>query len=511
MELDLTHKLLAKQVKKYLSSESLASEDVTKFLNAVNESYKNFDRDKELFEHSSFLNEKEYTEINQKLKDEAEHRRKSVEKLIEAIGSLEIPDNYQLPDFDANNLISLVGFLNKQIENQKGIELELRQSKELAEKATQAKSEFLSMISHEIRTPLNAIAGMTYLMQQEDGSPAMMENLKVLQFSTENLLALINDILDFSKIEAGKVELKEMPFDLRQLVSNIKNANQLKAHEKGNSIRLMIDDELEDTFIGDPVRIGQVLTNLVSNAVKFTSKGSIFIEIVVHSKKENSLVLDFSVTDTGIGIDEDKQELIFEKFTQAHSSIESQYGGTGLGLVITRKLLKLYNSDIKLESTPGKGSKFYFRLELKTSNTTQKNLQILSEQINESTLKGIRVLLVEDYPVNIKVALRFLNKWQLDVDVAENGLIAYEKFLKTKYDIILMDILMPEMDGYCATEKIREIDPEIPIIALTASATISNQDRAFEVGMTDYLTKPFNPKELFQKIAKYCSARLQQI
>ncbi len=238
------HRLLTKQVTKHLTEDCLKEERFQNFIKAVNDSYFNFERDKEIFEHSSQLNEKEYAEINDKLKQEIKQRRLSVEKLVEAIHSLEVQEGLEAKNLDSNNLLGLVDFLQIQIENRKQIEIELRASKEAAEHATQAKSEFLSMMSHEIRTPLNAIVGLTYLMQQEEMSENMAENLKILQFSTDNLHVLINDILDFSKIEAGKVELERISFDFKQLISNIKKANQVKAEEKGNKIRLMIDDDV---------------------------------------------------------------------------------------------------------------------------------------------------------------------------------------------------------------------------------------------------------------------------
>ena len=207
--------------------------------------------------------------------------------------------------------------------------------------------------------------------------------------------------------------------------------------------------------------------------------------------------------DSGIGIPADKQELIFEQFTQANSETTRKFGGTGLGLVITKKLLELHGSKIQLESEEGKGAKFYFTLKLKIGNGVKTIQTPVPESINEVSLKGVKVLLVEDYPVNVKVASKFLTRWEIDFEVAENGLIAVEKYKNNHYDVILMDLLMPEMDGYTATLRIRELNSNIPIIALTASATLNNQDRAFEVGMNDYVTKPFNPKELFQKIAKY--------
>ncbi|QDK79720.1 response regulator [Spirosoma sp. KCTC 42546] len=502
MEESKLHKTLARQIHRHLTEESLQDKNLQQFIQAVNESYQSFDRDKELLEHSALVNDREYTEINQKLKEEVSQRRQSVEKLIGAIELIEVPEGDAIADFDPNNLVGLVNFLQRQIEYRKTIEAELRQAKEVAENATQAKSDFLSMMSHEIRTPLNGIVGMTYLMLQEEVPPSMTENLKTLQFSIEHLQALINDILDFSKIEAGKVELEEITFDFRQLVSNIKRAQQAKAQEKGNRIRLMIDDDIPNALVGDSLRIGQVLTNLVSNAIKFTQQGTISIELALEHRTDDKASIYVSVQDTGIGIAPDKQEAIFTMFTQANSATTRKFGGTGLGLVITKKLLELYGSAIQVESQEGKGATFSFTLNLPIS-TTAAPIVSVTDAVDDKTLKGLRVLLVEDYPVNVKVALKFLNKWGIEVDTAENGLVGVNKCRDTQFDLVLMDLQMPVMDGYTAAAEIRKMNATIPIIALTASATFSNRDRAVLVGMDDYVTKPFNPKDLFNKIAKY--------
>ncbi|GAB4018536.1 hypothetical protein GCM10028808_53420 [Spirosoma migulaei] len=502
MEESKLHKTLARQIHRHLTEESLQDKNLQQFIQAVNESYQSFDRDKELLEHSALVNDREYTEINQKLKEEVSQRRQSVEKLIGAIELIEVPEGDAIADFDPNNLVGLVNFLQRQIEYRKTIEAELRQAKEVAENATQAKSDFLSMMSHEIRTPLNGIVGMTYLMLQEEVPPSMTENLKTLQFSIEHLQALINDILDFSKIEAGKVELEEITFDFRQLVSNIKRAQQAKAQEKGNRIRLMIDDDIPNALVGDSLRIGQVLTNLVSNAIKFTQQGTISIELALEHRTDDKASIYVSVQDTGIGIAPDKQEAIFTMFTQANSATTRKFGGTGLGLVITKKLLELYGSAIQVESQEGKGATFSFTLNLPISTTAAPIISV-TDAVDDKTLKGLRVLLVEDYPVNVKVALKFLNKWGIEVDTAENGLIGVNKCRDTQFDLVLMDLQMPVMDGYTAAAEIRKMNATIPIIALTASATFSNRDRAVLVGMDDYVTKPFNPKDLFNKIAKY--------
>ena len=270
----------------------------------------------------------------------------------------------------------------------------------------------------------------------------------------------------------------------------------------------MIDDDIPNILIGDPLRIGQIISNLLSNAVKFTSKGSITVELFLQKKINNFAIIDFSVMDTGIGIEDNKQKVIFDKSTQSDSETTKELAGTGLGLVITKKLLQMHGSEIHLYSEVGKGAKFYFTIQFGIgSEINKKTDESNSKFENEDILTGVKVLLVEDYPMNIKVATKFLERWKINVEVAENGKIALEKYQIGKYDLILMDIQMPIMDGYKATEEIRKIDANIPIIALTASATLDNRERAFIVGMNDYVTKPFNPKELFQKIANFTAQK----
>lgn len=495
------HSLIKRQIKKYLSTELQESPALQQFLDAINTSYVNFERDKELSDHAYLLSHTEFTEINQKLRQEIQQRKTSVYKLKETIKSME--NELELPDsFDENDLVSLVNYLEAQVDYRNKVERDLITAKETAEKATYAKSEFLSMMSHEIRTPLNAVIGMSYLLLQEDPKPSQISYLKTLQFSAENLLVIINDILDFSKIEAGKIELEKIDFNFRQLIQNIKAANQVRADERNNRLKVMIDEDLPTLLIGDPMRLSQVLNNLISNAIKFTQNGSVTIDIRLDKKENNIAYLDFKIVDTGIGISPENQVIIFEKFNQAASDTTRKYGGTGLGLSITQKLLELHGSQIQLESTLGKGSTFSFSLVLPIANP-MKEFHSTPTPEGEKNLKGIKILVVEDNPVNVFVAERFLGRWNAVVEVAENGFEAVEKVAKNEYDIVLMDLQMPEKDGYMATSEIREFNKEIPIIALTASVMLDIKDRAFEVGMTDFVTKPFNPNELYGKIHRY--------
>jgi signal transduction histidine kinase len=389
---------------------------------------------------------------------------------------------------------------------QKNAELEIAKSK--SEVSAQAKSLFLSSMSHEIRTPMNTIIGVTNLMIDEDPKPEQQEYLKILKFSSEGLLALINDILDFSKIDAGKIEFEHIDFNFQELLNDIVNMQKLRAAEKNISKKCVIDKDIPEMITGDPNRLAQILTNIIGNAVKFTEQGKITVDVLLEKAKGNNLFIKFSVIDTGIGIPAEQLEKIFESFTQAGKYITRRFGGTGLGLAITKKLLELQNSRIYVESTEGKGSIFYFTLEFKRSlvNVSHESKLNITKPKFES-LNGVKILMAEDNETNQIVAQKFLKKWDVDLDIANNGLEAIEKVNMNKYDLILMDLQMPLLDGYEATEKIRIIDngkyKDLPIIALTASALIDVNDRIILTGMDDYITKPFIPNELYSKIKKW--------
>lgn len=418
-------------------------------------------------------------------------------KFIHAIGK---------PFTDASGKVTKLYGAIMDIDEQKKTEQELIKAKELAEMAAVAKSQFLSTMSHEIRTPMNAVIGFTHLLLQHDPRPEQMEYLNILKFSAENLLVLINDILDFSKIEAGKIEFEEVDFNVLSLLENIRSGILQKANEKGIMLKLKADNALNINVVGDPVRLGQIVTNLVSNAVKFTETGKVTISAEVASREKDVVRIDFRVEDTGIGIPAHKIDHIFDSFTQATSDTTRKYGGSGLGLTITKRLLELQNSRIFVESEPGKGSVFYFSLSFRVSEKqyTERNNGIITSNFN---LKGMKLLIVEDNTINVLLMKNFMKQWEVEYDLAENGLVALDKVQSNDYDLVLMDLQMPEMDGYEATARIRQLaDPKyarLPIIALTASAMLDIKDIAFTVGMNDYISKPFTPAELYVKLASY--------
>lgn len=416
------------------------------------------------------------------------------------------------PWYEKANEIGGMIIFTENITAQKEASEALKKAKEQAEQAAVAKSNFLSAMSHEIRTPMNAVIGFTHLLMR-NAREDQKEFLRILKFSGENLLVLINDILDFSKIEAGKIEIEEVDFNIKEMITTIKSALQHKAKNKGLLLKLMLDEDLPDFVKGDPTRLGQIITNLCTNAVKFTDTGSVIISALLTKQNKDSVTIHFEVKDTGIGIAEDMQTSIFESFTQASSDTTRKFGGTGLGLTITKRLLELMGSKIELSSQLGKGSTFYFDLTFKTSDKKLNSApEIAVTEDGKKSLQNIRILVVDDSRVNILLAQELLKNWQGNCDTAMNGVEAVKKVQEKDYDIVLMDLQMPEMDGYQATEVIRRLPGDkfhtLPIIALTASAMLEIKDKAFTSGMNDYISKPFNPEELYRKIIKYAGSKL---
>lgn len=390
------------------------------------------------------------------------------------------------------------------ITQRKQVEKEMVESREQALQLSEAKEMFLSVMSHEIRTPLNAVIGMTHLLIDNDPKKSQIDDLNILKFSSENLLNIINDILDFTKIETGNLHLESIPFDLHTLCVDIVNSLQVNVAKKGNHLELVYDDRIPQVLLGDKTRLYQVLMNLLGNAIKFTDYGKVQLCVKLKVIDSSNALIYFEVKDTGIGIPKDKQDYIFETFTQAKSDIARKYGGTGLGLAITKKLLKLYHSDIKVQSTEGKGTTFSFVINFATVPEGDK---LLAPVQLPSLYTDKRVLVVDDNEVNILIAKRFLSKWGLTIDFATNGEEAINKIVANVYDLVFMDIRMPGIDGFDTTKIIRDLEGDyfkkLPIIALTAS-TLHNEHKKFkESGMDGHVLKPFNPNEIKEVLNQF--------
>jgi len=389
---------------------------------------------------------------------------------------------------------------------------ELQLQKERAENATRAKSEFLANMSHEIRTPMNAIIGMTYLLKDANPSIEQMRCIKNIESSSQALLAIINDILDLSKIEAGKLEMEEINFDLRVVIENVKSMIDMKAKEKGLVFDVILEDGLKPYLRGDPLRLTQILINLTTNGVKFTNHGKVELFVSKISKE----MYRFTVKDSGIGLSLEQQAKLFQSFSQADSSTTRKYGGTGLGLAISKKLVEMMGGNIRVESSLGKGSSFIFDIELKESadgvaegKNHKQDINLLKNRVK--MLEGSKILLVDDNSLNQEIVLGLLKFANLHIDTASNGMEAVERFKDNTYELILMDIQMPFMDGYEATNIIRKSDKNIPIIALTANALKSDIERTKSAGMNGHLNKPVEIEKLFETLIEFLSIKTSEI
>jgi signal transduction histidine kinase/HPt (histidine-containing phosphotransfer) domain-containing protein len=392
--------------------------------------------------------------------------------------------------------------VNEQLESKV---VELKDALQKVKEVTEFKDRFLANMSHEIRTPMNAIIGLSHILLHSSLQPEQEENVKKIESSSKMLLQIINDILDFSKIEAGKLELENIEFDLNSVISHLSSIINITALSKNIELAYNINDDVPQFFIGDPTRLGQILLNLMTNAVKFTHNGRVTLNITLLNRHLDSSTLKFEVIDEGIGIDEDKLETLFDSFIQEDNSTTRKYGGSGLGLSIVKQLVSIMNGTIEVSSKKNSGSTFCVTLTLPTLASLTKELKV-HNTITNIILTHKTILLVEDNEINRHVIINFLQNSGCRVLIAMNGVEAIEIVKNEEHiDLILMDINMPVMDGYEATHHIREIlgFTSIPIIGLSANAMQKDIDKALSIGMNDYISKPINIDEFYTTLVTY--------
>ena len=413
--------------------------------------------------------------------------------------------------------------LVEEVEKRKKAEEESKLARDAAISASGAKSEFLATMSHEIRTPMNSILGMTDLVLMSPLKDNQKKYLEIVKRNGQNLMNLINDILDLSKVESGRLEIENVSFEIRDLLRNVEETISVRTQEKNLSLSFEVHESIPNLWVGDPNRLRQILINLTGNAVKFTTKGGIKIKVFSEPKSSdqnsNKTYLHFVVQDSGIGIPKDKLEAIFSPFAQADSSTTRKFGGTGLGLSISKKFIERMGGKMWVESELGQGSQFHFTLGLEKyedatpeNSSSPENTSEEEEKVAQPK-KGYQILMAEDNPDNTTLIEAYLEESPYGLDSVENGAKAFEKFKKGTYNLILMDLHMPEMDGYEATEKIREWEkqesktPKIPIIALSASALKNEIQKSFDVGCTEHLAKPIDRSTLIETLDKYIKSK----
>jgi signal transduction histidine kinase/CheY-like chemotaxis protein len=409
----------------------------------------------------------------------------------------------------SNNLERLNEDLKDEIQHGKRIELELKKAKDKAEKMSQAKGEFLANMSHEIRTPMNGVIGTLQLLEDTSLNADQKEFVETAHKSADALLAILNDILDLSKIEAGKLSFECIAFDFKEIVKDIVVLHSLKAEQHGISLIQEIDESLPETLMGDPTRLRQVIINLVSNALKFTSQGEVKVKVDVLNRYEDKVALKVTVSDTGIGIPRAAQKTLFNAFTQADGSTTRKYGGTGLGLAIVNQLVELMDGVLGVDSVEGEGSEFWFTASFPCAD---EKLAMTAESAARRPLQlNSKILLVEDNPINQMVAQKMLEKVGLKAKLANNGVEALQCLREGSFDLVLMDCQMPEMDGFDATREIRKLEIKafnqrpLPVIAMTANVMSGDRERCLEVGMDDYIGKPVQREQLEIILQKWLS------
>lgn len=401
-------------------------------------------------------------------------------------------------------LIFALIYLLRSMQKRMKLHEDLIKAKENVEKSAQVKEQFLANMSHEIRTPLQAILGYSNMLGKETLNDKQTQYVNSIKIAGENLLTIVNDILDVSKIESGMMRLEETPFSISGLMHSIENMFQPKVKEKNLYIKLYPNPSIPDILKGDPTRLTQILVNLISNAIKFTEEGGIDIYLKTKEQTPQKLTLQVEVKDSGIGISKDKLKNIFNRFEQADSKVTRKYGGSGLGLFIVSELVKIQGGQIKAQSELGKGSSFIFDIPYQIGDKQRQRFDDSGMIDLKKNFVGLNILVVEDNLMNQRVIGTFLSEWGMDYDLSENGKIAIEMMEQKPYDLVLMDVQMPEMDGYSATQYIRDnLQLKTPIIAMTAHAFAGEREKALSYGMNEYISKPIREEDLYRLIARF--------
>lgn len=464
-------------------------------------------KDKGAWTHDDYINSviEEDRDLLIEAINNALHKKLSYEVTVRHLkddtGELIYVSGRGVPYVENGKVTKLHGTL-MDVTKQKEVESELINARLVAENMARIKQDFLANMSHEIRTPMNAILGFTDILMEQEISDPVKKNVHKIKQASNNLLVIVNDILDYSKIDAGQLEIESVKFNIKKCLEDAVDQLEPLASKKNLRLFLKIYENIPSLVEGDSVRLTQVLINLVNNAIKFTKKGFVEIRVGVEEKLKDGVRLKFEIEDTGIGIQKSKQAKIFESFTQATSDTTRNYGGTGLGLAICKNLVELQKGKIWLESELGVGSIFNFTIDFGSVDESPKE-SVSELNIEDVDLSGTKLLLVEDNQMNRELASHFLNQWNVSFEVAQNGLECLEILKSTSFDLILMDLSMPVMDGYTATEKIRSSSDsysQVPIIAMTANAFSSDIEKCFDLGMNDHISKPFKALDLKVKI-----------
>ena len=492
------HKLLERQIRRFFGEGYTHSGEMDRFLKEVEATYRQFDNDRKLSDHVLEVSSHELSMANLSLIEQNRRNEHLLTRLRQTMSLFQDEDSV----FAEPDLIRVAEEIDRLVSNRKEVEKALREAKEAADAANQAKSDFLASMSHEIRTPLNAIIGMAELLEYDSMRPDVKHCLRTIHTSGDVLLSLINDILDFSKIEAGQIDLEKVPMDPRLLVEEASNIISSMASEKALELNLMIDPSMPEAILGDSLRLRQVLINLLMNAVKFTERGVISLTTKYGQDAAGKPVIDFAVKDTGIGISDEQQERLFRIFTQADISTTRRFGGTGLGLAISQKLVQLMGGRIEVDSKLGEGSAFHFSIPaVPAERLVIDHIQGSSPSLENFVLGlkcPLKILLAEDNKVNQQVVSLMLNRLGYDAVIAANGLEALQILEQECFDLILMDVQMPVMNGLEATKKIigKHGGQRPQIIALTANATREDKAICLASGMDDYMVKPLRRDRL---------------